>query len=142
MRLWRQLIAAILVIAFVPATLLAALPLVYCLGTDGHRAVELLNAAPHHSVEHTAPHTAQSSHGGAVDAPESCVDIELVSLASTMQRSPDSKYALCKTPSQAAGGAVIDLSWTMAAPLPVPSWHRQRVTIDYMASHRTVVLLM
>lgn len=142
MRLWRQLIAAILVIAFVPATLLAALPLVYCLGADGHRAVELLNAAPHHSVEHTAPHTVQSGHGGAVDAPEGCVDIELLALASTMQRSPDSKSALHSAAPQVAAGAVIDFSWMMAGPPPVPSWHRQRVAIDYLAWHRTVVLLM
>jgi hypothetical protein len=142
MRLWRQLIAAILVIAFVPATLLAALPLVYCLGADGHRAVELLNAAPHHSVEHTAPHTVQSGHGGAVDAPEGCVDIELLALASTMQRSSDSKSALHSAAPQVAACAVIDFSWTMAGPPPVPSWHRQRVAIDYLASHRTVVLLM
>ncbi len=142
MRLWRQLIAAILVIAFVPATLLAALPLVYCLGADGHRAVELLNAAPHHSVEHTAPHTALAGHGVAVDAPGGCVDIELVSLASTMQRSPDSKSTLQSAAPQVAPGAVIDLGWTMTGLPPVPSWHHQRVTIDYMASHRTVVLLM
>jgi hypothetical protein len=39
MRRWRRFIGIFLLLAFVPSGLLAAMPLVWCVGDDGHRSV-------------------------------------------------------------------------------------------------------
>lgn len=40
MRRWHRPIALFLALIFAPSTLLGAMPLVWCVGSDGHRAVE------------------------------------------------------------------------------------------------------
>jgi len=40
MRQWRRLLASLLLLVFAPSSVFAAMPLVWCVGSDGHRAVE------------------------------------------------------------------------------------------------------
>jgi len=40
MRRWRFAIALLMALIFAPSTVLGSMPLVWCIGSDGHRAVE------------------------------------------------------------------------------------------------------
>ena len=40
MRLWRRLLTGLLLLVFAPSSVFAAMPVVWCVGSDGHRAVE------------------------------------------------------------------------------------------------------
>lgn len=54
MRRWRRFIAAVLALALVPSSALAAMPLVWCVGLDGHRAVEFSRAPAGKHTDHRA----------------------------------------------------------------------------------------
>jgi len=79
MRRFQRLIALLLLIIFVPATVMAG-PLRLCLGQDGHRAVEFLHGSDHHVTADQAPQTAESF---GAKAPPSCVDLTLLSASVT-----------------------------------------------------------
>jgi hypothetical protein len=140
MSLWRQLIAIVLLIAFVPATFAAALPLVYCFGADGHRAIELLDAGTHHATEH-AERLSSTDPGPGVEAPKGCVDIDIVSLASLPQPSSLIKSLPSKSPVPhwATIAAIQDGHWSLSA---VDRRERAKPDVDHLASHRTIVLLI
>lgn len=50
MSIWRRTITIILMVVFLPATVLAGTPLRLCVGDDGHRAIEFVLAADHHAA--------------------------------------------------------------------------------------------
>jgi hypothetical protein len=54
MHVWRRLIALFLLLAFTPGSLLAAMPLVWCVGDDGHRGVEYRVTFGAKHIEHQA----------------------------------------------------------------------------------------
>lgn len=49
MTFWHRAIAIFLLMVFTPAAVLAGTPLRYCMGDDGHRALEFVLAEDHHS---------------------------------------------------------------------------------------------
>ena len=57
MQAWRRVIAALLILVFAPASVLAAVPLQLCLGNDGHHAIKSAFAPDHHLTSHHAGHT-------------------------------------------------------------------------------------
>lgn len=59
MQTWRKILAVILLLVFAPASVLAAMPLELCLGSDGHRTVESALSSDHHVGNH------HSEFGGA-----------------------------------------------------------------------------
>ena len=52
MQTWRKVFAVILLLVFAPASVLAAMPLQLCLGSDGHRTVESALSGDHHLGNH------------------------------------------------------------------------------------------
>lgn len=79
---WRRLIVVLLIATFTPGSVLAAMPLVWCMGQDGHRAVEYKASRSH------AVHTAVGSKHDVVDPAnegkgDGCHDRQLVDKAKT-----------------------------------------------------------
>ena len=80
MGLWRRVIAIIVLMVFLPASVLAGTPLRLCVGDDGHRAIEFVLGSEHH---------ADADHGlGCVNAAghelaplSECTDSPLLSAA-------------------------------------------------------------
>lgn len=144
MGFWQRLVATVLLLAFIPASVAAALPIVYCLGDDGHRAVEFVQHAPHHGAEHTGAAVDHPEHGAVLEASDRCVDYKLVTLNGVPQRSPDLKHVVTKLPPAPAAIA------TLRAPAidggNASSRYRPRQKyegwVDRLASHRTTVLLI
>lgn len=144
MGFWQRIVATILLLAFIPASLAAAMPVVYCLGADGHRAVEFVQAAPHHVNRHIHASTNHTQSDSVLVGSEGCVDYKLVTLNGVPQRSSDLKHAVVKLPS------ALDVS---AQTFRTPR-HSDREaarkrrcdgamrSIDHLASHRTTVLLI
>jgi hypothetical protein len=144
MRSWQRLVAAFLLLAFVPASVAAALPLVFCLGADGHRAIELVQSTPHHAVQDSRAE-ADGLHGSAtVDLAGGCVDFKIISSATVSQRSVDFKPTLSKTP---LTGAKLFSPAVQSRSLPIGRGRGPHVPFasragNHLAVHRTVVLLI
>jgi hypothetical protein len=79
---WRRLIVVLLLATFTPGSVLAAMPLVWCIGQDGHRAVEYKPARSH--VGHVV---LGSKHNDVAQANEDkgdgCRDSQLIDKAKT-----------------------------------------------------------
>lgn len=63
---WRRFIAALMIMVFAPAAVLSATPLKLCIGSDGHRALEVVFTPHHHGdpisgVQHATAQTSQRS---------------------------------------------------------------------------------
>lgn len=84
----RRLVALLLILVFAPATMLAAMPLSFCLGSDGHQAIEYVVQDDHGRAEVgldpliTSGAEQLADVIGAVEHPE-CVDVALLSDART-----------------------------------------------------------
>lgn len=52
-RLWRRIFCLLALFAFLPNAVLASLPLIYCVGADGHHAIELEFAGQHSGGQHS-----------------------------------------------------------------------------------------
>ena len=142
MRLWQRLVATLLLIVFVPASLAAALPLVYCYGADGHRAIEFVESAPHHDARRAHAATKDAHLGMSVGMRGGCVDVEVVPLTSVSQRGPDGKAVPCKWSPSSTAIFADSVCWSNLSNLNLPRWPRTAIVIDRLASHRTVVLLI
>ena len=80
MQAWRRVIAALLILVFAPASVLAAVPLQLCLGNDGHRAIETAFAPDHHLTSQHAGHTHSTEHvffDHSAKSGSDCVDVIL-----------------------------------------------------------------
>lgn len=80
MQAWRHIIAALLILVFAPASVLAAAPLQLCLGNDGHFAIETAFASDHHSTSQHAGHTHSTKlafAGHVAELDPDCVDVLL-----------------------------------------------------------------
>jgi hypothetical protein len=144
MRLWQRLVATLLLMIFVPASLAAALPLVYCYGADGHRGFELVEGSPDFTVRQTYLVVEDADHHGtSVTTRGGCVDVEVVCLTSLTQRGADGKAVPSKAPrgksSYVASGHV---RWPSLSDMDITSGPRPPVVIDRLAQRCTVVLLI
>ena len=81
MQLWRKALALVLLMVFLPATVLAAMPVKLCLGTDGHRAIESAFGGDHHE---TAVHIATNADAttASLELPD-CIDFDVLTVASS-----------------------------------------------------------
>ena len=142
MRLWQRLVATLLLIVFVPASLVAALPLVYCHGADGHRAIEFVESAPHHEGGRGYVATNDAHLGMSVGKRGSCVDFEVVPLTGVSQRGADGKATPYKWSPSSTAIFADNVCWSNFSDLNIPRWPPGAIVIDRLASHRTVVLLI
>lgn len=143
MGFWQRLVATILLLTFIPASLAAAMPIVYCFGADGHRGIELVQSTPHHGIEHDHVDAGHGELGAALSQSDDCVDYKVVSISGVPPRALDLKLAVETMPAplvatiptcRAPGHHVSDARHRQS-PGNVPS-------IDHLASHRTTVLLI
>ena len=86
---WRRIIACLLILVFAPASVLAATPFKMCFGSDGHRAIEAVVTAHHHSHPDFA-----DANSGAVQKTDStsawntyCYDVGMLDEAQRLTRS-------------------------------------------------------
>lgn len=135
MRLWQRLVAILLVVAFVPATLAAAIPLVYCPGADGYPGIEV--AQPLHQARE---HHAAGTHEAATATPNGCIDVDVLSFASVPQRGADAKSASCKPSPQPLALLVHERFAPSSIVRAVLVIRGQSRAIDRLAAHRTIVL--
>lgn len=134
----QRIVAVIMLLAFLPTSIAAALPLVYCIGADGHRAVEYLDCAEHN-------HAAPSATTEAADQQSRCIDLKLTPDAQLVRG--DVKTGVFAG-SNSAEPPIKALLVTGAHAGAGPPQTRLRyfvrracdVSIDYLAAHRTVVL--
>jgi len=66
---WQRLVALLMVLVFVPSTVLAAMPLTWCIGADGHRAIEFAAGGAvkhdnHQALLHVEPASTASQSAG------------------------------------------------------------------------------
>ena len=74
---WRNIVALLLALVFAPSSVLAAMPVVWCVGADGPRAVEFSLGAGAGHADHRAlgEHRSAADEAGAQDA---CLDRQLL----------------------------------------------------------------
>lgn len=83
MRCWNRIIAIVVALVFASSSSLAAMPLVWCLGADGHRAVEYKignTHADHQALGRRGPAATDNSEPRAADH-DDCMDWTLVGKA-------------------------------------------------------------
>ena len=139
---FRRIIAVLLLMAFVPASMAAALPLVYCFGADGHRGIELVQSAPHH-VDAAVQPSDHPEHGAAIEeAAEGCTDYKVTSLAGFAPCGFDLKSVLSKAPPIPPAIFANRSSWRRP-PKALPRMCQFAACLaDRLALRRTVVLLI
>lgn len=84
MSLWQRAIAIVTLMVFLPASVLAGTPLRYCVGDDGHRAIEFVLSVDHHASAqdgHAADCNDAAEHHAAPSS--GCSDTPLLSVAQT-----------------------------------------------------------
>ncbi len=141
----RRLITACLLFCFVPASLASALPLVFCLGSDGHRAIELLESAPHHCIDERRHSVARVSDQFAASGTiRDCIDLRLVPDAQISQRTAE--------PDAVLSGGIEDLSVPVRIAPEIsaawqesgPAWVSDNAAVanNQLAALKTIVLLI
>lgn len=144
MRVLRRICAAMILLAFLPASIAAALPLVYCVGANGHHAIEYVGTGSH---DHGAPWSASDGASGKASVEHrTCIDFQLTPVAQAAPR--DAKAGLAS-----AGESPSPLKYVIPADaecrFPQPPGRRKLaahgtpgIAIDYLTAHRTIVLLI
>lgn len=142
MHIWRRALAVVLLMVFLPASVLAAVPLTVCFGADGHRAIESAFSGHHHD---TAAHSV--AHAGDTTASlqlPNCFDLELkiVGASSPRQTCESSRsWSLDKLPAVVLPANEADF------PRPIfqrtiVTWSSAAVSGDaFLVAHATDVLL-
>ena len=102
MRLLLRLVAIVTALSLAGSSSLSAMPLVWCFGKDGHRAVEAM--LHQHGIEATDAFADAGIPTGTDDAP--CLDWQLLNAAGTPLAKGSSRGA------QGAGGPRLGLSAT------------------------------
>ncbi|HRK69549.1 MAG TPA: hypothetical protein PKY73_18510 [Hyphomonas sp.] len=94
MSLWQRVIAIIVLMIFTPASVLAGTPLRMCIGSDGHRAIEFVLTAEHHSEsQHAQSGDCGPSERHVAPSPE-CTDSPLLSVAQKPNLSAQTKLVI------------------------------------------------
>ena len=148
MRRWQRKIATLLLLVFLPANVAYALPLVYCLGTDGHRAIELAQGVGSHCVERGQLHAPDLSVEGhdasAENSGDHCVDAKLVTPGQNVQRTADGKAVaipLTGTPPSFLSVSPETLAHEPPQHRDCFASHGRRLANDQLAALKTVFLL-
>lgn len=135
----QRIVAVIMLLAFLPTSIAAALPLVYCIGADGHRAVEYHLICAEHN------HAAPSATTEAADQHSRCIDLKLTPDAQPARG--DVKIGVFSGNSSAEPpikALLVTGAYAGAGPPRTRLRYFARracsVSIDYLAAHRTVVL--
>ena len=148
MRRWPRTIATLLLLVFVPANIAYALPLVYCLGTDGRRAIEFAQGVGSHGDEQGPVRATDLSVEGhdasAENSDDRCVDAKLLPPGQNVQRTADGKTVAVSL----AGTSPSVLRASPGALAHEPPQQRdcvasigQRLANDQLAALKTVFLL-
>lgn len=142
MQFWRKALALVLLMVFLPATVLAAMPVKLCFGADGHRAIENSIGGAHHDM--AAADSVDAEGATAAVEPPDCVDFSILTIATTSIRCSwdQSKASLLdKMPPTVLSGSDAHIS------PPVLWWHSglrsaEAVKTDpFLVAHATDVLL-
>lgn len=143
MLVWRKALALLTLMVFLPATVLAAMPVKLCLGADGHRAIESMIGGGHHVS--TAHHNSDADSATEnLNAPADCVDRSILTVASTAVRvsSDASKFSTVdKTPAVVLNAAVDLPSPPTLQILCASSAAKAADTDPFLVAHATDVLL-
>jgi hypothetical protein len=76
---WRCLVALLTLLAFLPASVLAAMPVVWCVGADGHHGIEYsIGGLGPHTVHHPRPNVAEPQDGNSTTDEGGCQDWQLM----------------------------------------------------------------
>jgi hypothetical protein len=86
---WHRIIVVLLLVTFTPASVFAAMPLVWCMGQDGHRAVEYKASRSH--VAHVAVGSKYDDVAQVVseDKGHGCHDRQVIDKAKTAKAPTD-----------------------------------------------------
>lgn len=134
----QRIVAVIILLAFLPMSIAAALPLVYCIGADGHRAVEYLDGCEH---DHSHPRSSTTEASGHQSP---CVDLELAPTAHVVRADAKafSVVGVGAAPPMMAPISSASMKrntlWTRLRHLSI----RAGQPVDYLAAHRTIVLII
>lgn len=139
---WRNIVALLLILVFPPSSVLAAMPVVWCIGADGHRAVEISIGVGAKHVDHRALGGDRTTLEDADTQPvdDSCQDRQLLDKSKVCAAGDDGIVAfdlrayvvLPSVPLERADGATQN-HYPEAATAPPDALHVAR---------RTVVLLI
>jgi len=90
MRSWHRIVALVVALIFAPGSVLAAMPIVWCVGGDGHRAIEYHISADGRHIEHAqlGKQTLSSAMAEPSEA-DDCQDWHLVGKTSVAGQQPD-----------------------------------------------------
>ena len=93
MTIWQRAIAIILLTVFTPVSVLAGTSMRLCVGDNGHRAIEFVVAAQHHSPGDVvgAVHCDRSDSGQSIP---DCSDAPLLSVAQNANISKQIKHSI------------------------------------------------
>lgn len=143
MLFWRKALMIITLMVFLPATVLAAMPVKLCLGADGHRAIESMIGGGHHDA--TAHH--DNNIDAAIEnleAPADCIDRSILTAASGAVRnsSDASKFSAHDKMPPVILSAAVDQPATTAIPISCASRVTEVIHTDpFLVAHATDVLL-
>jgi hypothetical protein len=136
---WRRLIVILLLATFAPGSVLAAMPVVWCVGQDGHRAVEFKPSRSHKA--HVVLGSKQDDVAKATeDKDDGCHDSQLIDKAKTAKAPAGgllpfglrSVIELRRSPVFAAASKLSPPACTGKRPVPDPE----------RAARRSVILLI
>lgn len=144
MQLLRKALALVTLMVFLPATVLAAMPIKLCFGADGHRAIKSMIGGGHYDAAAYQYVDADTSLSNLATPADDCVDRSILTTAtSAVANSGDQSklLALDKIPPVVLNGAVGPPS-----PLARPSRCISNAvevidTNPFLVAHATDVLL-
>lgn len=95
MGLWRRAVAILVLMAFLPASVLAGTPLRICVGSDGHRAIEFVLVGSHHAESKiTHPSECDEQRERHVEVSFDCADSPLLNALQKPDQLADSEREL------------------------------------------------
>jgi hypothetical protein len=144
MNLWQRAIAIIVLIVFTPASVLAGTPLRMCIGSDGHRAIEFVLTAEHHSeAQHAQSGDCGPSERHVAPQPE-CTDSPLLSVAQKPNLAAQAKFTIPHDDLPAVASAPVSFKLPVFADAPAEELYSATVLRrdSRLDALRTIVLLI
>jgi hypothetical protein len=145
---WHRLIAALVIIVFAPVSALAAAPLKFCFGNDGHRAIEVVFTSHHHdlSAAEKVVKVATARPLPSSMSSTDCLDVPLINVNQRSARATDRLYQTDTQKNFKGGPPTFPPQFAAAAfcesrpsvPVAVEIVHRD----PHLVSLATIVLLI
>lgn len=138
---WRRAIALVMLVVMLPASVLAAMPMRFCEGSDGHRALEFVVAGAHHVDDQAVQADGDADHDAAVTTGADCRDTPIFGSLRLANRTSDATqdHAFKSLAVLVAPAAVPTPQALRGASCPAPA---KSTRVDpRLAAQRTVVLL-